>query len=129
MADVFEKEGSPTQDAAYREHLDRNWEAGNKKFAELEGKVQSTEQKYDDVLGDQEGNAKDKKEKERFYFTDYFLNIPKRKYFDPFICANICEESASFSYSKAGKIISNRIGKRINKLQLYDAEIKFVFDD
>ena len=46
MADVFEKEGSPTQDATYREHLDRNWEAGNKKFAELEGKVQSTEQKY-----------------------------------------------------------------------------------
>ena len=64
MADVFEKEGSPTQDATYREHLDRNWEAGNRKFAELEGKVQSTEQKYDDVLGDQEGNAKDKKEKE-----------------------------------------------------------------
>ena len=40
MADVFEKEGSPTQDATYREHLDRNWEAGNRKFAELEGKVQ-----------------------------------------------------------------------------------------
>ena len=59
MADVFEKEGSPTQDATYREHLDRNWEAGNKKFAELEGKVKSTEQKYDDVLGDQEGNAKE----------------------------------------------------------------------
>lgn len=38
MADVFEKEGSPTQDATYREHLDRNWEAGNKKFAELEKK-------------------------------------------------------------------------------------------
>ena len=56
----------------------------------------------------------DKKDNERFYFTDYFLNIPKRKYFDPFICANICEESASFSYSKAGKIISNKIGKRIN---------------
>ncbi|EFB62885.1 hypothetical protein HMPREF5175_00916 [Lactobacillus gasseri SV-16A-US] len=36
MADVFEKEGSPTQDATYREHLDRNWEAGNKKFVELE---------------------------------------------------------------------------------------------
>lgn len=64
MADVFEKEGSPTQDATYREHLDRNWEAGNKKFAELEGKVQSTEQKYDDVLGDQDSNAKDKKKKE-----------------------------------------------------------------
>ena len=56
----------------------------------------------------------DKKDNERFYFTDYFLNIPKRKYFAPFICANICEESASFSYSKAGKIISNKIGKRIN---------------
>ena len=64
MADVFEKEGSPTQDATYREHLDRNWEAGNKKFAELEGKVQGTEQKYDDVLGDQDSNAKDKKQKE-----------------------------------------------------------------
>lgn len=50
MADVFEKEGSPTQDATYREHLDRNWEAGNRKFAELEGKVQSTEQKYDDDI-------------------------------------------------------------------------------
>lgn len=64
MADVFEKEGSPIQDATYREHLNRNWEAGNRKFAELEGKVQSTEQKYDDVLGDQDSNAKDKKEKE-----------------------------------------------------------------
>ena len=56
----------------------------------------------------------DKKDNERFYFTDYFLNIPKRKYFDPFICANICEESASFSYSKAGNIVANKIGKRIN---------------
>ena len=50
MADVFEKEGSPTQDATYREHLDRNWEAGNKKFAELEGKVKSTEQKHNDDI-------------------------------------------------------------------------------
>ena len=56
----------------------------------------------------------DKKFGDRFFFTDLFLNLPKRKYFDPFVCANICEESASFSYSKAGKIISNRIGKRIN---------------
>lgn len=64
MANVFEQEGSPTQDSAFREHLNKNWEAGNRKFAELEGKVQSTEQKYDDVLGDQEDNAKDKKEKE-----------------------------------------------------------------
>lgn len=64
MADVFEKEGSPTQDATYREHLDRNWEAGNKKFAELEGKVQNTEEKYQDILGDQDTNDADKKKKE-----------------------------------------------------------------
>lgn len=50
MADVFEKEGSPTQDAAYREHLDRNWEAGNKKFAELEKKFKDSEDKYQDVI-------------------------------------------------------------------------------
>ena len=56
----------------------------------------------------------DKKDKERFYFTDYFLNLPKRKYFDPFIRANICEEAASSSYSKSGKIVANKIGKRIN---------------
>lgn len=64
MANVFEQEGSPTQDSAFREHLNRNWEAGNRKFAELEGKVQSTEQKYDDFLGDQDSKAKDKKQKE-----------------------------------------------------------------
>lgn len=43
MANVFEQEGSPTQDSSFREHLDRNWEAGNKKFAELESKVKNTE--------------------------------------------------------------------------------------
>lgn len=64
MADVFEKEGSPTQDASYREHLDRNWEAGNKKFAELEGKVKNTEEKYQDIIGDQDSNDADKKKKE-----------------------------------------------------------------
>lgn len=64
MADVFEKEGSPTQDAAYREHLDRNWEAGNKKFAELEGKVKNTEEKCQDIIGDQDSNDADKKKKE-----------------------------------------------------------------
>lgn len=56
----------------------------------------------------------DNKDKEIFYFTDYFLNIPKRKYFDLFICANLCKEAASSSYSKSGKIIANKIGKRIN---------------
>lgn len=64
MADVFEKEGSPTQDASYREHLDRNWEAGNKKFAELESKVKNTEEKCQDIIGDQDSNDVDKKKKE-----------------------------------------------------------------
>lgn len=64
MADVFEKEGSPTQDATYREHLDRNWEAGNKKFAELESKVKNTEEKCQDIIGDQDSNDVDKKKKE-----------------------------------------------------------------
>lgn len=64
MADVFEKEGSPTQDAAYREHLDRNWEAGNKKFAELESKVKNTEEKCQDIIGDQDSNDVDKKKRE-----------------------------------------------------------------
>lgn len=56
----------------------------------------------------------DKNNNERFYFTDYCLNIPKRKYFDPFICSEICNESASSNYSKSGKIIASKIGKRIN---------------
>lgn len=56
----------------------------------------------------------DKKYKDRFYFTDYFLNFPKRKYFDPFICAEICNEASSSSYSKSGKIVASKIGKRIN---------------
>lgn len=64
MADVFEKEGSPTQDATYREHLDRNWEAGNKKFAELDSKVKNTAEKCQDIIGDQDSNDADKKKKE-----------------------------------------------------------------
>lgn len=56
----------------------------------------------------------DNKFDDRFFFTDLFLGLPKRKYFDPFVCAEICNESASSSYSKAGKIISSKIGKRIN---------------
>ena len=61
MADVFEKEGSPTQDATYREHLDRNWEAGNKKFAELEGKVQDTQKQYSSIFQGNQNNAEDAK--------------------------------------------------------------------
>ena len=58
----------------------------------------------------------DKNTNEYFFFTDFFLNLQKRKYFDPFVCAEVCNESASTSYSKAGKIVSQKIGKRINNL-------------
>ena len=56
----------------------------------------------------------DSKVNDKFFFTDLFLGIPKRKYFDPFICAEICNESASSNYSKSGKIIASKIGNRIN---------------
>ena len=56
----------------------------------------------------------DKKYNDRFYFTDFFLSIPKRKYFDPFVCSEICNEAASTSYSKAGINIASKIGNRIN---------------
>ena len=56
----------------------------------------------------------DKKYNDHFFFTDFFLNLPKRKYFDPFICSEICNESSMNSYAKAGRIVSNKVGKRIN---------------
>ena len=58
----------------------------------------------------------DKKYNDHFFFTDLFLNLPKRKYFDPFICSEICNESSMSSYSKAGRIVSSKVGKRINNL-------------
>ena len=56
----------------------------------------------------------DKNTNEYFFFTDLFLGLPKRKHFDPFVCAELCDQSTTESYSKAGKIIANKIGKRIN---------------
>ena len=56
----------------------------------------------------------DKKYNDRFFFTDFFLGLPKRKYFDPFVCSEICNESSLTSYSKAGRIVSDKIGNRIN---------------
>ena len=54
----------------------------------------------------------DKLTKEWFFFTDLFLGLPKRKHFDPFVCADLVEKSADNSYSKAGKLIADKIGKR-----------------
>ena len=55
---------------------------------------------------------------EYFFFADLFLGLPKRKHFDPFVCAEICDQSTTESYSKAGKIIANKIGKRINNKKI-----------
>ena len=54
----------------------------------------------------------DKLTNEHFFFTDLFLGLPKRKHFDPFVCADLAEKSADNSYSKAGKLIADKIGKR-----------------
>ncbi len=54
----------------------------------------------------------DTKTNEYFFFTDFFLGLPKRKHFDPFVCANICDYSTSNSYSKAGKLVADKIGKK-----------------
>lgn len=56
----------------------------------------------------------DNKVGDKFFFTDFFLGLPKRKYFDPFICSEICNEASSSNYSKTGKIIASKIGNRIN---------------
>ena len=56
----------------------------------------------------------DKNTNEYFFFTDLFLGLPKRKHFDPFVCAELVEQSTTESYSKTGKIVSNKIGKRTN---------------
>lgn len=36
---VFENESAPMQNASYREHLDRNWNNGNKALNELNSKI------------------------------------------------------------------------------------------
>lgn len=54
----------------------------------------------------------DNNTKEYFFFTDLFLGLPKRKHFDPFVCAEICDQATTESYSKTGKIIANKIGKK-----------------
>ena len=68
----------------------------------------------------------DKKYNDRFFFTDLFLGLPKRKYFDPFVCSEICNESATSSYSKSGKIVASKIGNRINNLLSINRELYFL---
>lgn len=54
----------------------------------------------------------DRTTKEHFFFVDLFLNLPKRKHYDPFICSEVVDLSATTSYSKAGRITANKIGNR-----------------
>lgn len=56
----------------------------------------------------------DKTTNEYFFFTDLFLGLPKRKHYDPFVCAEICDKAASYSYSKSGKLVAEKIGNKIN---------------
>lgn len=43
MADVFEVEANASQDANYREHLNRNWQNGNTEFDKLENWLNALE--------------------------------------------------------------------------------------
>lgn len=56
----------------------------------------------------------DRNKKEYFFFVDYFFAIPKRKHFDPIVCSELVEKASQFSYSKSGKLVSEKIGKKID---------------
>lgn len=44
MANVFEVESNASQDANYREHLNRNWQNGNTEFDKIEGLLNTLEE-------------------------------------------------------------------------------------
>lgn len=48
---VFENESNASQDANYREHLNRNWDNGNSAFDNLFGKYNNLLGKYNDIIG------------------------------------------------------------------------------
>lgn len=59
---VFELESQMLQDKAYRDHLNRNWEAGNDKLAFLEEKIENmAPSKPVNVVSQQDINDLDKK--------------------------------------------------------------------
>lgn len=45
MVNVFEVEANASQDANYREHLNRNWQNGNTEFDKIEGLLNTLEEK------------------------------------------------------------------------------------
>ena len=44
MTNVFEVESNASQDANYREHLNRNWQNGNTEFDKIEGLLNTLEE-------------------------------------------------------------------------------------
>lgn len=55
----------------------------------------------------------DKLKNKYYYYVDQVLNIKPYSRFDPFVCAKICEVSSHDSYAKAGRTVSELIGKRL----------------
>lgn len=72
----------------------------------------------------------DKTTKEWFFFTDLFFCLPKKKHFDPFVCAELVSSSAENSYSKAGKIVASKIDKRFeNNINISRATVRNIVMD
>ena len=55
----------------------------------------------------------DRLKHKNYYFVDQVLNIKPYSRFDPFVCAKICEVASHDSYAKAGRTVSELIGKRL----------------
>ena len=55
----------------------------------------------------------DRLKHKNYYFVDQVLNIKPYSRFDPFVCAKICEVASHDSYAKAGRSVSELIGKRL----------------
>lgn len=62
----------------------------------------------------------DRLKNENYYYVDKVLNIKPYSRFDPFVCAKICEVSSHDSYAKAGRTVSELIGKRLKYNDNYD---------
>lgn len=60
-----------------------------------------------------------------FYYVDQVLNIKPYSRFDPFVCAKVCEVSSHDSYAKAGRTVSELIGRR---LKFYDNPDRYIIN-
>ena len=67
----------------------------------------------------------DKFKNREFYFVDEILMLPKKLRFDPFVCAKVCEVASHESYAKAGRTVSELIGRR---LKFYDEADRYLIN-